>query len=138
MIAGGRLTRRGSEAILYASVVPLFNIRGDQGTRWLLPDMVSGDISTNVGRSGCAHLHCLRNRNLPFANLILRGPKVTLSSCAPSPLRLGLGNYKAIGVNLRLAPLGRVGVVDEGVDVHRLIGGGDLFSWQEGTGLRGC
>ena len=87
---------------------------------------------------GCGHLHCLRNRNLPFANLVFRGPKVTLSSCAPSPLRLGLGNYKAIDVSLRLAPPGRVCVVDEGVDVHRLIGGVDLFSWQEGTGLPGC
>ena len=128
MIAGGRLTRRVQEAILYASVVPLYNFRGDQGTRWLVPDMVNGDISTNVEKSGCAHLHCLRNHILPFANLILRGPKVTLSSCAPSPLRLGLGNYKAIGVNLRLAPLGRVGVVDEGVDVRRSTGRCDSFS----------
>ena len=94
MIAGGRLARHGQEAILYASVVLLYNIGGDLGTRWLVPDMVSGDISMDVGRSGCAHLHCLRNHILPFANLILRGPKVTLSSCAPSPLRLGLGNYR--------------------------------------------
>ena len=93
MIAGGRLARRVQEAILYASVVLLYNIRGDQGTRWLVPDMVSGDISVNVGRSGCAHLHCLRNHILPFANRILRGPKVTLGSCAPSSLRLGLRNY---------------------------------------------
>ena len=116
----------------------LYNIRGDERTRWLVPDIVSGDISVNVGRSGCAHLHCLRSRNLPFANLFLHDPKVTLGSCAPSSLRLGLGNYKAIDVSLRLGPPGRVCVVDEGVDVHRLIGGGDLFSWQEGTGLRGC
>ena len=93
MIAGGRLARRVQEAILYASVVSLYNIRGDEGTRWLVPDMVSGDISTNVEKSGCAHLHCLRSRNLPFANLFLRDPKVTLGSCAPSSLRLGLRNY---------------------------------------------
>ena len=111
----------------------LYKSFGDQGTRWLVPDMVSGDISVNVGRSGCAHLHCLRNRILPFANLILRGPKVTLGSCVPSSLRLGLGNYKAIDVSLRLAPLGRVGVVDEGVDVHRSLGGSDLFSSPEGA-----
>ena len=86
---------------------------------------------------GCAHLHCLRNHIPPFANLILRGPKVTLGSCAPSSLRLGLGNYKAIGVSLKLAPLGRVGVVDEGVDVHRSLGGCDLFSSQEGADARG-
>ena len=52
MIAGGRLTRRGQEAMLYASEVLPYYIGGDQGTRWLVPDMVSGDISVNVGRSG--------------------------------------------------------------------------------------
>ena len=137
VVAGGRLTRRGREAILYAFEVLLYNIRGDERTRWLVPDIVSGDISVNVERSGCAHLHCLRKNILPLANLVLRGPKVTLSSCAPSSLQLGLRNYKAIGVSLRLAPFGRVSVVDEGVDVRRSTGRCDSFSSQEGMNARG-
>ena len=52
MVAGGRLARRGEEAILYASVMLLYKSFGDQGTRWLVPDKVSGDISVNVERSG--------------------------------------------------------------------------------------